>query len=470
MSYVEFFDPFPHEPLRPRLAELFNGAQRVQAAIAFVTAKGGMSLRGYLVSHPGVTHRLAISIQFPTNLRFLESLAALPSVNLRVHLGYVQPFEEPGERAQLHSKLMVIEYEDTRRCIVCGSHNWTGMALDGNNLEAGMIIHCVESEPLVAQVRRHIDGCWDRSEDFRSERMRAYETIQRKLHVGPDAPDSQVLPGFCSDAALVIHAEDAGGSAVGSQLRVYVPIQRANQRRFFVDTPDERRVYLLLYPNGSLHGQKKFPGYAALYEGNAKMDNDVVGDRPVYGRDANSKIVNLREPMLEYLAGNVPVGDSPARQEILVLDRKGEVRLPVYHCDAASPRMRLDLEPHAVARDPEQEAPFQCRLSPRDEEVHQASWRIPEPPAYPYIGPGTLIAKTVVRVPSAGRYPFDVREAMERIAKASGFLGQDAKLNLDIGRPAPRDMISPFVYLVTHRWDEAQFKQETEQGMLFPQL
>lgn len=59
---------------------------------------------------------------------------------------------------------------------------------------------------------------------------------------------------------------------------------------------------------------------------------------------------------------------------------------------------------------------------------------------------------------------------MERIANASGFLGQDAELELKIDRPAPRDMISPYVYLVTHRWDESQFKQETEQAMLFPRL
>jgi hypothetical protein len=70
-------------------------------------------------------------------------------------------------------------------------------ALRGRNMETGVVLRGPETDPLVAQVRQHIEACAVRSELFDPRRLRFYETVQRDLHrrIGPGGIDSEDFPG-----------------------------------------------------------------------------------------------------------------------------------------------------------------------------------------------------------------------------------------------------------------------------------
>ena len=195
---VEFIAPYPYERLERSLKGIIQGARRVDAAVAFVTRSGVALVRQYLRSHGLGSARLVASVRFPTDLVELANLEEAFPGTVFLHTGFQTPQEEKAERGQFHSKVVLIERDQTERCIVIGSHNWTQNALEGHNLEAGVIIHCQESDSIVAQVREHIEACARRSEPFSPKSLRFYQAIQRDLHrgIGPGSQEAEDFPGF----------------------------------------------------------------------------------------------------------------------------------------------------------------------------------------------------------------------------------------------------------------------------------
>jgi hypothetical protein len=147
------------------------------------------------------------------------------------------PKEPDADRGQFHSKVVLIEYEGDARCIVVGSHNWTANALQGFNLEAGMIVRCGESDVIVSDTRKHIEACvrGRGTEVFDPNRMRFYQAVQRDLQPTFSGPPSELFPGFIEDDAVVIHAESADSKAVPNTLRVFIPSKSWMPMRFFAD-------------------------------------------------------------------------------------------------------------------------------------------------------------------------------------------------------------------------------------------
>lgn len=143
---IEFFDPYPYRAIQPDLQSLVLGARRVDAAVAFVTHAGATFLRQYLKTHPSAKARLIASVRFPTDLRELANLEDDYPGTVFLHTGFQKPVEKGAERGQFHSKVALLEMDGTERCIVLGSHNWTGNALHGHNMEAGVILRCQESD------------------------------------------------------------------------------------------------------------------------------------------------------------------------------------------------------------------------------------------------------------------------------------------------------------------------------------
>lgn len=160
---IQFFDQNPHRPLDPQLRTSFAGANRVDAAIAFVTKAGLLPFRTFLMKNLS-SSRLVVSVCFPTNLDELAKIASKMPGRLYLHLGAKEPREKKAERIKLHSKIILVENAGTARTIVIGSHNWTGLALSGGNLEAGVVIRCDESDSIVRDVREHIETCVRESE------------------------------------------------------------------------------------------------------------------------------------------------------------------------------------------------------------------------------------------------------------------------------------------------------------------
>ena len=254
---VDFFDSYPYRPLNPDLASLMRAARRVDAAVAFVTRPGVAFLRQYLKSRPSGKARLVASVRFPTNLPELANLEDDYPGTVFLHTGFQFPIEDDGDRGQFHSKVVLLEMAGTERCIVVGSHNWTDYALNGINMEAGIILRCQESDPIVAQVRQHIQACATApgTEPFSRQRLKFYQTIQCDLHkrIGPGSADSDNFPGFEPMEALVMHAEDATGTGIPDPFQVFIPVRDAVTNDFF---PTRRKVLLYVYHAGGLRGHR----------------------------------------------------------------------------------------------------------------------------------------------------------------------------------------------------------------------
>ena len=172
-------------------------------------------------------------------------------------------------------------------------------------MEAGMILRCQETDPIVAQVRQHIEACATApgTEPFSRQRLKFYETIQRDLHrrIGPGSTDSDNFPGFEPMDALVMHAEDATGTGIPDPFQVFVPVRDAVTNEFF---PTRRKVLLYVYPRNSLLGKSPPTATPVAFEGIVTMANEAMADDSAAGRPATCKIDSLDKPMIELLPGN----------------------------------------------------------------------------------------------------------------------------------------------------------------------
>ena len=296
---IEFFAPYPYDRLEPSLRNMIRGARRMDAAIAFVTRPGVALVRQYVKSRGPGSARLVASVRFPTNLVELANLEEDFPGTVFLHTGFKAPQEPDGDRGQFHSKVVLIQRDETERCVVVGSHNWTENALQGYNLEAGLIIRCQESDPIVAEVQQHIEACIRRSEPFDPKRLHFYQAVQRDLHrgIGPGGQESEDFPGFEEISALVIHAEDRTPGGLPRPAQLFIPVQDPSAQQLFAEAP---RVLLYLYPSGALLGQLPVAAAPTEYEGGVTMVN-VVPDAPVTARSATCQLNDRNAPCIDLL-------------------------------------------------------------------------------------------------------------------------------------------------------------------------
>ncbi len=456
---LQFFDSRPYRTLEPDLQALMLGARKIDAAVAFVTRPGVALLRQYFKTQPASTARLVASVRFPTDLRELANLEDDFPGTIFIHTGFQTPIEKGADRGQFHSKVVLLEMDGTARCIVLGSHNWTGNALHGYNMEAGMILRCQESDPIVAQVRQHIEACACRSEAFARQRLRFYETIQCDLHrhLGPGGTDSEAFPGFEPIDALVMHAEDATGTSLPKPLQLFIPVRDSQTRDFF---PDGRRVLLYVYPAGSLLGQSPPTALPMAYEGIVTMTN-AVGDASAEGRPATCRIDDLGRPRVELLpAGKVPPAAGEIAQVVIRFNEQGEGELPIFHA-AGQPKMKLGVEYEAVDRDAGDQ---QATLKRDEREVSDGKDEsLPE-----YLAPRHLTLEANVRVPSRNLYRSQIEKILNLLIYKSDLFDQSTVLDLTIAEPAPAMMLTPFVYNVNHFLSKETMARVEKQLRLFP--
>jgi hypothetical protein len=440
---LQFFDSKPRRTLEPELRSLVLHARRLDAAVAFVTRPGTALIRQYVKSNPSGTARLVASVRFPTDLQELAKVEDDFPGTVFLHTGFLTPREEDAERGQFHSKIALLEFDDVERCVVIGSHNWTGNALQGHNLEAGMILRGQESDPIVIQVREHIDACIADSEPFQRERLRFYETIQRELHVGPRAPDSDDFPGFEEFDALVIHAEDGTGQGLPRPMQLFVPVRDPDSRSFFADG---RRVVVFVYPAGTLLGQNPPTASPIAYEGDVTMTN-IVRDAPVNRREATCRINDLMRPVIDVLPdGTVPAPSGESSQVVIRLDDRGPTELPIFHSAAQHPKMKLGIDYRPVRRDERATSV----------EIQHKHITIPVDPAdvaWPtdYRVPDHLTLRTIIRVPSPQLYRADIQRQLLYVLHSSDFSDPSMVPDLRIEEPTQTSVLNDYAYHVRYR-------------------
>ncbi len=402
------------------------------------------------------------SVRFPTDLKELAKLEDDYPGTVFLHTGFQTPKEDRADRGQFHSKVVLLEMDGAERCIVLGSHNWTANALEGYNLEAGMIIRCQENEPIVAQVRAHIEACVRRSEAFSRQRLRFYETIQRDLHrgIGPGSPDSEDFPGFEPMDALVMHAEDATGTGIPLPLQLFIPVPDSPTRQFF---PDRRRVLLYVYPAGSLLGQSPPTASPVAYEGSVTMTN-VVRDASAEGRPATCRINDLGRPRVELLpSSTVPAPSGEISQVVIRFNEQGQGDLPIFHA-AGQPKMKLGVEYEAVDRDGDD------REGVREHDRHAESDGPRSkhlPPLPEYRAPRHLTLDATIRVPSQNLYRSEIARILNWFLFNCDLFEKAMVPNLTIADPASAMILTPFVYQVNYFLSKETMARVEKQLRLF---
>lgn len=458
---IDFFAPYPYHALAPDLEALMLGALRLDVAVAFVTRRGVALLRRCLKAHSAGSARLVASVRFPTDLRELANLEDDFPGTVFLHTGFETPQEKGADRGQFHSKVALLELGDTERCIVLGSHNWTENALYGHNMEAGMILRCQESDPIVSQVRQHIDACVRRSESFSRKRLRFYQTIQRDLHrrTSPGGTDSEDFPGFEPMDALVMHAEDATGTGLPDPLQVFLPVHDSQTRDFF---PDGRRVLLYVYPAGTLLGQSPPSASPVAYRGQVTMTN-VVRDASAQGRPATCRIDDLNRPCLALLAGGaVPAPSGEISQVVIRFDENGPVELPVFHA-AGQPKMKLGVKYEPVDRDEaDEEAGPQRRHLAKTDTSDNGQDALSE-----YWAPHHLTLQARIKVPSQELYRTDIGKLLKRVIYGSDLFDESTVADLAVDSPNQALVLNRFVYQVNYWLSKETMARVQKQLRLF---
>lgn len=456
---IEFFDAYPFAEMGTRLRELYRGARRVEAAIAFVSAYGVERWLELLQAPEPPEARLVVSVRFPTQLAALCRLEPRMAGNLFIHTGYDEPLEKYADRGQLHSKVVLIDYGNGECAAVVGSHNWTEYGLRGVNLEAGVVIHCGSSEPIARQIRQHIDECAARSERFDPKRLRYYATIQAALQVGPASPESDDFEGFEALDAVVIHAEDETPSGPPEPVQLFLRVHAPVPAGFFARG---RQIQLFLYRKGSLFGHETPTHSPTAFGGTITMEN-TVADAPVDARSVNCRIDNFDQPqLLLEPGGNIPEPAGERVQVVARLECLGPAELPIFHCAPQSPKMKLDVETREVDRDlPRNALPASLveKMPPATQSPHSHEYR--------YTAPTHLIVKCRIRMPIDPKRRGDVEARLASVLYASDFLKSEDVPEIIIDEPKPENMLNQYVYAAYFRLTAETIARIQRQRSLF---
>jgi hypothetical protein len=254
---------------------------------------------------------------------------------LHIHLGSKTPKEKLSFSSPLiHSKILHIEDAAGHTITFVGSHNWTAPALDGVNSEASVRIECDPGDLFASHVKSHLDVCFAASVPFDPADLQFYKSLQRDYFPRrPEQPDREEMSEFVpipDPPALVIHAEDRRANTQPQALLLYLPLDHSQPHGWFNPTAPTR-VYLYLYPPGTLIGRQPPSAPPFLYEGRVTTFGHV--GNPILGQRVTCEIRQLSRPHL----GDVPGNNIPAlvpgvdAQVVVELLPCGSVRLPVYH-------------------------------------------------------------------------------------------------------------------------------------------
>ncbi len=443
---IELLNPIPQTPLHPALKGIFRNASRVQLAVAFLTGPGAATFRDLVPAGPaGDASRVVASIRWPTSLPALGKLSAEMPRGVYLHRGLFLPEETNHDRPLMHSKVVYVEHAGSAEVdILVGSHNWTGQALAGNNLEATVHVRCQAGEPFAADVRRHLDGCFAGSELFDRGRMEDYLAIQAALHGGPPRGDTDGA-GFVKESVVVIHAEEEPGLTEGlRELDLYLPIRNTTDDGLF---GKDQLVHLYVYERGRLFTRHDPSQSPALYTGQVEMSNRPTDPAP---RTANCTISNFDRPELGAWTGPIPPAPELDRQLVAVMRPERRGRILFYHGGGGEPRFRRVVAGRPLTADEAGRLGEGTAVGGREpaqadaytEESIEGGEFVFEVPADPEV-------HCVISLPSRGLYPADAEaDFAARFRAVREDVRSRARIVIN-SRRTPRQ----YVYKCTHRPD-----------------
>jgi hypothetical protein len=149
----------PHGPVRNTLDDLLSkGTTRIMVACAFCSGAGVVIMRRHLDRLRARGSCMVISADAPTDIEAVNDLARQAPGAVWLHETGKLPREKGVGSALMHSKVFYSEAGDDCWLWV-GSHNLTGRATTGANLEAALLLSGHPSDAPFQAARQHIEAC-----------------------------------------------------------------------------------------------------------------------------------------------------------------------------------------------------------------------------------------------------------------------------------------------------------------------
>jgi len=242
---VTFVDGNPKHRARAGLESVLkHGTKRLRIACCFATTAGLKILKRYLPLLGREGSFAVFSSEYPTDLKTLGQWMDQHPGHIFVHYGkHFHRAESSNTRELMHSKLFYADDGETAK-VWCGSHNLTGSALQGRNIEAANVIEGPVHDPYFKAVLAHLEGC----------RQRAHEEIREQ-------PAGTAAAGY----VLELEVDDIEGFLQKAQAGKFIQFYPFNDKKQDRLTPG-LKFYIHLHPPGALRKGKRIPPPIARVE------------------------------------------------------------------------------------------------------------------------------------------------------------------------------------------------------------
>lgn len=187
--------------LKLRLETLFVTCKSFRGCVAFWTIKTNFFReKAFVQALKKENSFFCCDIQLPTNIDNILEYYKEGVKEIYLHK-YRQPPEDYTQNTNLlHSKVLLFELDDTHAEIWVGSHNFTGYAIEGLNLEAAISIKCTIYDKIYKDILSYLeyikrDFCFQ----FDASKVDIYKKLQTR-----DAEKTDIDSKLASDIKKVV--------------------------------------------------------------------------------------------------------------------------------------------------------------------------------------------------------------------------------------------------------------------------
>jgi hypothetical protein len=170
------------EAARIELQNEIMNSLHLRGAIAFFTTPPPKSPNFHnLLQHPGF---LVCDLHPPTNIDYLNTLSSNGCDIFLDWERYSGPKIRSESRGLMHAKVLLFDRADESARIWVGSHNWTGRALTGLNVEASIVISTHQGSSIYSRIEDFLEHTKKRATAFNPHRVSFYKQLQRGITAG----------------------------------------------------------------------------------------------------------------------------------------------------------------------------------------------------------------------------------------------------------------------------------------------
>ncbi|GAB3307882.1 phospholipase D-like domain-containing protein [Hymenobacter tenuis] len=165
--------------VRARLNASIAQAKALRGSIAYWTIPPSFLDQNFVKLLNSGSSYCCVDLQRPTKIDQLGHFFALGAHQFHLHCRRLKTNGKyHSTNRLLHTKLLLFDFPNGEAEIWIGSHNFTGAALTGLNLEASIVVPSAPGTDLYEQVRTYLDHIRSKCHPFDPARIADYEALQ----------------------------------------------------------------------------------------------------------------------------------------------------------------------------------------------------------------------------------------------------------------------------------------------------